>query len=75
MKYAVALLTAVAILLVPVCGIASAVLHAGTCGIGLAAWTCREPAATYVFHQSLVSLSPMTALLLFAVGDELRRGR
>ena len=69
------LLTAVAIFLVPVCWGTSAVLHAQACGVGLAAWTCSEPVNHFLAHQALVSLSPIIALLLFAVGHELRRSR
>lgn len=69
------LLTAVAIVLVPICWLTAAVLHASICGVGLSAWTCTEPIGTFVFHQALVSLSPPVAVLLFAVGDDLRRVR
>jgi hypothetical protein len=69
------LLTAVAISLVPVCWGTSAVLHASACGIGLAAWSCPEPIGAFVIHQALVCLSPPMAVLLFAVGNDLRRVR
>lgn len=69
------LLVSVAISLVPVCWVTAAVLHASNCGVGLTAWTCTETVGTFVVHQTLVSLSPAAAVLLFAVGDALRHAR
>lgn len=69
------LLIIVAIALVPACWVTTAVLHASVCGVGLTAWTCTETVDTFVVHQTLVSLSPAAAVLLFAVGDALRHAR
>jgi hypothetical protein len=68
-------LTIAAVLLVPICWVTAAVLHASSCGVGLTAWTCTETVGTFVVHQTLVSLSPAAAVLLFAVGDALRHAR
>jgi hypothetical protein len=69
------LLVSVAIALVPICWVTAAVLHASACRVGLTAWTCTEPVGAFIVHQALVSLSPGAAVLLFAVGDALRRVR
>lgn len=62
----------IASVLVPCCWVSSAFLHASICGVGLSAWTCPEPLGDFLLHQALVSVSPATAVLLFAVGDDLR---
>lgn len=69
------LLIVVALAVVPLCWVTSAVLHASVCGVGLTAWTCTETVGAFVVHQALVSLSPAAAVLLFAVGDALRNAR
>lgn len=68
-------LIVVALAMVPLCWVTAAVLHASNCGVGLTAWVCTETVGTFVVHQALVSLSPGAAVLLFAVGDDLRHAR
>lgn len=59
------LLIVIALLLVPVSWTAAVILHARAC----------ESWSYFVLHQALISLSPQTALLLFAVGDDLTHRR
>lgn len=66
------LLTVVGVLLVPISWTAAGIHHATTCpGFFL----CEESFFDGLAHVLLVALSPPLAVLLFAIGDELRLRR